>query len=282
MSNNQGPRKGGHLRLIKPRDISDLENRTQGSSSGDGPDSDDNQRVDSESETPDPGYQPAKAGGKAGGERFSGAKAKRIGTQGPQDSGFSDPPNPGSTLFPSQPTGPGMDPANRESQQEGLSDLLTEGDERALARYLAIRERAPVEVRQYLSKKGILKSWHDAILERLMEMDLLNEERFCMNRIEHRLGSGQGPRRIQQELGSLGIERNTARDCLDCFDRHHWEESCLEVATRKLEGWMDREDSYWKLMQFLNYRGFESVHIEWAMNALKEKYPHWAHRFSSV
>ena len=167
-----------------------------------------------------------------------------------------------------------------ETGGPGLSDLLTDGDERALSRYLSIRERAPVEVRQYLTKRGILKSWHDSILERLMEMDLLNEERFCANRIEHRLNSGQGPRRIQQELGSLGIDRHVARDCLEAVQRHTWEENCLEVASAKLEGIMDREDSYWKLLQFLNYRGFESVHIEWAMAALKEKYPLWAKRSS--
>lgn len=163
---------------------------------------------------------------------------------------------------------------------QGLSDLLTDRDERALARYLGTRERAPTEVRQYLTRKGILKTWHDSILDRLMEMDLINEQRFCFNRIEHRLKSGQGPRRIEQELGSLGIDRYVARDCLASVERHEWEENCLEVASEKLESIMDREDSYWKVMQFLNYRGFESVHIEWAINALKDRYPLWAKRFS--
>ncbi len=259
MSDNSGNGKSRHLRLIKPEDISELASR------------------DSEAEaeafpTVEPGLHPKNGPVSTSGQDSESARAGESGVSASQVPVM----------------GPGMEPANEDGQQdsepdqEGLSDLLTQSDERALARYLAIRERAPVEVRQYLSKKGILKSWHDSILERLMEMDLLNEERFCMNRIEHRLGSGQGPRRIQQELASLGIERDIARDCLDTVERHQWEEICLEVASKKLEGWMDREDSYWKLMQFLNYRGFESVHIEWAMNALKEKFPHWASRFSSV
>ncbi|MCB1138298.1 MAG: regulatory protein RecX [Leptospiraceae bacterium] len=157
-----------------------------------------------------------------------------------------------------------------------LSDLLSDKGERGLARYLAIRERAPVEVRQYLGKKGILKSWHDSILERLQQMDLLNEERFCRIRIEHRLRSGQGPRRIQQELGSLGVDRHTASDCLNEIASHQWEESCLAVAEEKLKSIIDREDSVSRLLQFLNYRGFESAHIDWALGSLKESHPDWA------
>lgn len=161
------------------------------------------------------------------------------------------------------------------SDPSGLSDLLTDRDERALARFLANRERAPVEVRQYLSKKGILKSWHDAILERLEEMDLINEDRFCEGRIEHRIRAGQGPRRIQQELGSLGIDRDVAEDCLQAIPPDKWEESCLAVAEEKIHSYADRKDAYWKLVQFLNYRGFENVHIDWAMSKLKDNHPQW-------
>ena len=160
----------------------------------------------------------------------------------------------------------------------GLSDLLQPGDERALSRYLAGRERAPAEVRQYLNKRGILRSWHDRILEKLQAMDLINEVRFCRGRIEHRLRNGQGPRRVEQELQSVGIDRNVARECLAEIEEDSWEAICLELAEEKLKAWMQREDAYWKIMQFLAYRGFESSMAERAMKLLKQSYPTRAKR----
>jgi regulatory protein len=169
-----------------------------------------------------------------------------------------------------------------EEQSQGLSGLLTPSDERALSRYLAGRDRAPMEIRTYLQKRGIMRSWHDRILERLGAMGLIDEDRFSANRIDHRLRGGQGPRRIEQELVALGIGREAARISLEAVESQAWMDRCLEVADEKLQSCMQREDARERVLQFLTYRGFLPNHIDYALKELRSAYPLWARRTKNL
>lgn len=89
----------------------------------------------------------------------------------------------------------------------------------AIERYLSYRERCTREVERYIDERlDCSPGDKDELLTYLLEMDLLNDSRFCENRIHHRIINGYGIFYIRRELGFLKIASQTIKDCLDEID----------------------------------------------------------------
>ncbi|AZR72577.1 hypothetical protein BBF96_03755 [Anoxybacter fermentans] len=82
-------------------------------------------------------------------------------------------------------------------------------------RYLRYRERSEKEVRDYLRRKGYRSEVIKAVIERLKELDYLNDRRFAELWVKNRTNSGRrGPILVKKELQEKGIDHNLIEDII--------------------------------------------------------------------
>lgn len=102
-------------------------------------------------------------------------------------------------------------------------------------------------------------------LDRLESDGLLDQSRFAESFVRSRAGKGQGPLRIRQELTQRGVASSTITECLSIED---WYGLARGVRNKKFgpampETYKERA----RQMRFLQYRGFDSDHINAALDA---------------
>lgn len=123
---------------------------------------------------------------------------------------------------------------------------------------LARREHLRQELVLKLGKKFGAEAADDitAVLDDLVEENLLSDERFTESYIRHRVGKGYGPDRIRQELRQKGVRSELLDIALEAADVD-WVERAAEVRLKKF-GPTPPTDFQEKARQlrFLNYRGF--------------------------
>ena len=73
---------------------------------------------------------------------------------------------------------------------------------------LARREHSRLELERKLLQRSFVPEIVEEVLDRLQTDGLLDEGRFLDSFIRTRIGKGQGPARIQAELGQRGIDRS--------------------------------------------------------------------------
>jgi len=145
--------------------------------------------------------------------------------------------------------------STQDDGDESGGGLHDEIRSRAL-KLLTTREHSRLELSRKLRKRGYPEAAVDAVLARLMNDDLLNEERLVAAYVAERLSKGFGPVRIRFELREKGLSDLQIDPHLQ-FDE--------EVLMRRLSavyhkrygddpanGWNDCA----KRSRFLEYRGF--------------------------
>ena len=80
---------------------------------------------------------------------------------------------------------------------------------------LSRREHSVLEMRRKLKNKGFEYDEISSLITRLIENNLLSEERFTESYINMRKRRGYGPLRIAQELSQRGVAEESFADYLD-------------------------------------------------------------------
>ncbi len=139
-------------------------------------------------------------------------------------------------------------------QEEALQQALA----RAL-NYLSFRPRSREEVRRYLQRKETPLELVDRVLERLEQLDLINDESFAEFWIESRTGSNpKGAQAIKNELRQKGVTREIVDEMVN--DEQD-EERARHAARKKAQSLvgqsgMDFKTFRLRLGPFLQRRGF--------------------------
>ena len=127
-------------------------------------------------------------------------------------------------------------------------------------RYLSYRSRSEAEVRQYLRRRGFLKTAVDPAIERLHSFHYLDDEAFARSwalaRAEDR---GYGRRRIDQELRSKGLGQALIQDTLrDIFDQVDETASAKRLLAKRFKGENFKDlKTLRRAAAFLQRRGYD-------------------------
>lgn len=123
--------------------------------------------------------------------------------------------------------------------------------------YLTARSRTVQETTEYLLRKGYSPEDTAQAVTRLLELDLLNDQKVAVQWVEYSMRcKPKGRDRLSRELLARGVDREIIEEALAVLD----EEAEFELALQLLS---PRPVSRWpqdKLYRFLRYRGF-SFHI---------------------
>lgn len=124
-------------------------------------------------------------------------------------------------------------------------------------KYLAIRPRSVLEVRQYLDRKQAVEDAIEDTLQWLIDLKYLDDADFARRWIEHRHMSHRSTIKIKAELRQKGIEHNLIDEMLGS------EPEANLVALRELiQKRRHRYSDDQKLIQYLARQGFRWSDIQ--------------------
>ncbi|MGJ8668190.1 MAG: regulatory protein RecX [Oceanococcus sp.] len=138
----------------------------------------------------------------------------------------------------------------------------------AAAGLLARREHAERELRQKLQRKGFSSETLDEAMAELLARDWLNPSRYAAAMVRHRASQGRGPRWLQAELQSKGVQPTDIEEAI-AQDEVDWQQSCDFALSRMLRG--DDKNLLLKCRQKLYQRGFHSEHIDTAIRCFEQR-----------
>ena len=131
---------------------------------------------------------------------------------------------------------------------------------------LAQREHGTQELIRKLSyKHPDCLEWIEEIVAELSESDWLNEVRYVQAFIRKEIALGHGNRHIQQALQQKAANVEVVSQCLQEADVD-WLELAVAVRVKKFGAVLPKAASdVAKQMRFLNYRGFDSDTVRFAL-----------------
>lgn len=135
----------------------------------------------------------------------------------------------------------------------------------AITRMLARREHSFSEVSRKLEQKGIQADDYLPVLQEFKDADIQSDMRYAESRARALYHKGAGPRKIKLDLQQHGIDEHIGEQALMELEPE-WFEMAKHVKEKKFG--TSRETDFKQLMkqkQFLQYRGFYSEHIEYAV-----------------
>ena len=131
---------------------------------------------------------------------------------------------------------------------------------------LSHREHSKQELVTKLKTRGHEEEEISAIIERLEEMNYLNDERFAEIFVRSRLSKPLGASRIQQELIQKGINSELAKTAITDANAD-WFELAKQLKERRFgeEISTDFKEKA-KQSRYLQYRGFDFEQIKYAIS----------------
>ena len=131
--------------------------------------------------------------------------------------------------------------------------------------YLARREYGQRELEQKLIAAGFESVTVTTTVDKLAEEGLQDDRRFIENFVQSRINQGKGPIRVRQELGERGLDAGMIEDVLEDL-AEDWCALARMVRDKKFGPELPRDfKDKARQMRFLQYRGFDSGHIQAAM-----------------
>ncbi|SHG04366.1 regulatory protein RecX [Marinomonas polaris] len=132
---------------------------------------------------------------------------------------------------------------------------------------LSHREHSKKELATKLKTRGHEEEEISATIERLEEMNYLNDERFAEIFVRSRLSKPLGASRIQQELIQKGINSELAKTALSEANAD-WFELAKQLKERRFgeEISTDFKEKA-KQSRYLQYRGFDFEQIKYAVSS---------------
>lgn len=132
-------------------------------------------------------------------------------------------------------------------------------------RLLARREHSELEIARKLTSRGYEPDIIAQIQAKLVKAGHLSNERYAEQYVRLRGERGYGPQRICMELSGRGLSDSQIEQAL-LEDKTDWYATAQRVYYKKYsytppQDYRERS----KRMRFLQYRGFESDHIQSVM-----------------
>ena len=173
----------------------------------------------------------------------------------------------------------GRPEAQPEGQSEGLPGGWTSGRPQgqlnglseaghatrlAALTLLARRDFATGELRERLADKGHPLPEIEAVVAQLLAEGGLDDGRYAASYVSYHADRGQGPRRIAQDLAQRGVAAALIDAALEAGP--DWKALARQTRARRFgrevpEEWSAKA----RQARFLQYRGFSSDHIRWAL-----------------
>lgn len=147
-------------------------------------------------------------------------------------------------------------------------DLLDmAGLRRAVVDLLARRDYSHRELIRKLGVRAKNIDDLECVLADMQQRQWQSDERFAQSYFNHRVQSGIGPLRLQQELREKGVEDHVISE-LFSHNESDWFQQANQVARKKYATLKSADpNKQQKLYRFLVYRGFSSEHITHAMDS---------------
>jgi regulatory protein len=138
-----------------------------------------------------------------------------------------------------------------------MSDAFESAREVAL-KFVDYQPRTCAEVRRRLARSGYESEIVEAVIENLVRVGFLNDERFSADWVENRSAKkGLGRIRLESELRRKGISADTSREAVGQIDRESELETALAVARKRLTEPESADPSEKRrLAAFLQRRGY--------------------------
>ena len=136
--------------------------------------------------------------------------------------------------------------------------------------WLSKRDYSIKDFRVKLDKVCELTELKDELIEDFLQRDWLNEQRYINAFVRSRVAAGLGLRRILMELQQHGIKSSDAELFLEQLDVD-WFAQAQTTYVRKYgdKPVVDYKDKS-KRFRFMQYRGFNSEQIQYAMDHRSE------------
>lgn len=158
---------------------------------------------------------------------------------------------------------------NEDLFDEGTGDRYADPVEarRKAMDYLARRDYGRSELERKLTRAGFAADVVADAVARLADEGLQDDRRYADSFIQSRIGKGKGPVRIRQELIERGIPESAVNEALGERE-DDWFAMAREIRQKKF-GSAPPDDFREKArqMRFLQYRGFDTAHIQAAVEA---------------
>lgn len=156
-------------------------------------------------------------------------------------------------------------------EEDRLADIIKE-DERQSAylqaiRFISHRPRSAKELSLKLKEKGYESDCIEHAIERMRQLNYVNDQVFAVHVTEQRVYSqNKGRRLVQQELAQKGVPKEDIIEALGKLDEERELESLLELGRKR---WRQQSgtpiEKKRKLWAFLMRRGFTSSQIQLVM-----------------
>jgi regulatory protein len=150
--------------------------------------------------------------------------------------------------------------ARRSSSEPPLPGGTVEQAKDACLRLLAVCARSRAELAQRLAAKGFTPEVTENALDRLAEVDLINDAAFAEEWVHARhTFSGKGKQALAQELRRKGVAQSDAAPALDAITADDEELRATELVRRKLRSTpanLDRDKTIRRLVGMLARRGY--------------------------
>lgn len=129
----------------------------------------------------------------------------------------------------------------------------------AALRCIARRDYSSSQLRLKLREYGYDAATAAAVVARLEQDDILNEERYIEHFVRYQKGRGQGPTRIYAKLRALGIKQERIVPILDATD---WIAHAHETRRKKFgDDLPSLPPDKQRQISYLQARGFTSAQI---------------------
>jgi regulatory protein len=123
------------------------------------------------------------------------------------------------------------------------------------------REHSKKELKEKLQKKFDATNVIDEVIEKLTNNNLINDERYAEMYTTIRKRKGFGPKRIEYELSSRGINNSISSIAID--EVGGWNEAAQDVFNKKFKhGVAEQYKQKAKQKNFLQNRGFSFQEID--------------------
>jgi regulatory protein len=133
--------------------------------------------------------------------------------------------------------------------------------------YLARREYGQQELEQKLIAAGFEAVIATDVVHKLSDEGLQDDRRFIESFVQSRINQGKGPVRVRQELGERGVDVGQIEAVLEDV-AEDWFALARQIRNKKFGSELPRDfTEKARQMRFLQYRGFESAHIQAAVSS---------------
>ena len=127
---------------------------------------------------------------------------------------------------------------------------------------LARRDYSSIELKKKLAERGYTDHAFEVVVDDMVSMNKVNDERFGQNVVAYRARRGHGPARIRSQLQKSGLSRSAIDDAVKGEEAPDFLALARSVRARKFgpEIPRDRKERA-RQARFLQYRGFSNDHI---------------------